>query len=178
MDKAKSSLNIEKGVWRCWGGVEVWTFVCVLGGFEKSVRSMGGCKIWLQNWGPDCMSRLGSLCRAPVTLAERNKNQLCDYMNNRASPVSWDPVIVISGSRVEIFQVITLAGRLGEWTKRETGQQVTHCSCALLPRFMWLGPYCKLYCHAVYTWKLWNLPLSWFVYKRIQRNLINQRFWK
>ena len=23
--------------------------VCVLGGFEKSVRSRGGCKIWLKN---------------------------------------------------------------------------------------------------------------------------------
>ena len=32
-----------------------------------------------------------------------------------------------------IFQVITLAGRPGEWTKRETGQRVTNCSCALLP---------------------------------------------
>ena len=23
---------------------------------------------------------------------------------------------------------------------------------------MWSGPYCELYCHAVWTWKLWNLP--------------------
>ena len=38
MDKAKSSFNIEKGVCVC-------TSVCVLGGFEKSVRSRGGCKI-------------------------------------------------------------------------------------------------------------------------------------
>ena len=35
MDKAKSSFNIEKGVWKCWGGGRVWKFVCVLGGFEK-----------------------------------------------------------------------------------------------------------------------------------------------
>ena len=33
---------------------------------------------------------------------------------------------------MEIFQAITLAGRPGEWTKRETGQRVTHCSGALL----------------------------------------------
>ena len=67
------------------------------------------------------------------------------------------------GSRVEIFQVITLGGRPGEWTKR-----VKHCSCALLPRLVWSGPYCELYCHAVCKWKVWNLPLSWFVYERIR----------
>ena len=79
------------------------------------------------------------------------------------------------GSRVEIFQVITLPGRPGESTKRKTRQRITHCSCALLPRLMWSGPYCELYCHAVYTWKIRNLPLSWFVYERIRRNLINLR---
>ena len=36
---------------------------------------------------------------------------------------SWDPSIVMRGSRVEIFQVITLARRPGERTKRETGQR-------------------------------------------------------
>ena len=40
---------------------------------------------------------------------------------------------------------------------------------------MWSGPYCELHCHAVCTWKLWNLPLLWFVYKRIPVNLINPR---
>ena len=38
----------------------------------------------------------------------------------------------MQGSRVEIFQVITVAGQPGEWTKRETGQRVTHCSWALI----------------------------------------------
>ena len=39
-------------------------------------------------------------------------------------------------------------------------------------RLLWV------YCHAVYTWKLWNLPLSWFVYERIWLNLINPRVLK
>ena len=39
----------------------------------------------------------------------------------------------------------------------------------------WSGPYCELYCHAVCTWKLWNLPLSWFVYERIRLNLKIER---
>ena len=43
---------------------------------------------------------------------------------------------------------------------------------------MWSGPYWKLYCHAVCTWKLWNLPLSWFVQERIRPNLINPRVLK
>ena len=83
------------------------------------------------------------------------------------------------GSLVKLSQVITLAGRPGEWTKRETGQRVTHRSCALLPRLMWSGPYCELYSHAVCTWKLWNyFPLSWFLYERIRFNLINPRVLK
>ena len=82
------------------------------------------------------------------------------------------------GSRVEIFQVITLAGWPDESTKQKTVQRVTHCSCALLPRIIWSGPYCELYCHAVCTWKLWNLPRSWFVYGRIQLNLIDLRVLK
>ena len=81
----------------------------------------------------------------------------CD---NRSSPVSWDPSIVI-------FQVIMLSGWPGEWTKRETQQRVTHCSCALLPLLMWSDPYRDLYFHAVCTWKVWNLPPSWFVYGRM-----------
>ena len=43
---------------------------------------------------------------------------------------------------------------------------------------MWSAPYCELGCHAVSTWKLWNLPLSWFVYERIRLNLINPRVLK
>ena len=147
--------------------------MCVLVSFEKSVRPRGERKIWLWNLEPDYTNRAGSLYRKLGTLLKRNKNQLCD--DNQASPVSWDPHIVMPGSRVEIFQVITLAGRPGKWTKWETGQWVTHCSCALLPRLMWSGPYCELYCHAVCTWKLWNLPLSWFVYERTRLNLINLR---
>ena len=43
---------------------------------------------------------------------------------------------------------------------------------------MWSAPYCELGCHTVSTWKLWNLPLSWFVYERIRLNLINPRVLK
>ena len=53
------------------------------------------------------MSWAGSLCGDPG-----NKNQLCDNMTTE--PVSWDPSIVMPGSRAEIFQGITLAGRPGE----------------------------------------------------------------
>ena len=66
-----------------------------------------------------------------------------------------------------------LARQPSKWTKPETGQRVTHCSCALLPQLLRSGPSCELYCHAVCTWKLRNLPLSWFVHERIRLNLIN-----
>ena len=93
-------------------------------------------------------------------------------------PARLAGIPVLPGSRVEIFHIITLTERPGEWTKWETGQWVTHCSCALLPRLMWSGPYCELYCHAVCTWKLWNLPLPWFVYEKIRLNLIYPRILK
>ena len=91
--------------------------MCVLVSFEKSVRPRGERKIWLWNLEPDYTNQAGSLYRKLGTLLKRNKNQLCD--DNQASPVSWDPHIVMPGSRVEIFQVITLAGRPGESTKRK-----------------------------------------------------------
>ena len=47
MDKAKSSFIREGGMKMLFGGGG--DFVCVLGGFEKSVRSRGGRKIWLKN---------------------------------------------------------------------------------------------------------------------------------
>ena len=100
------------------------------------------------------------------------------FFDNRASLVSWDSSIVMPGSLVEIFLVITLAIRPGEWTKWETGQRVTYCSCVLLPRLMWSGPFCQLYCHAVCTWRLWNLALSWVLYERIRLNLISPRVFK
>ena len=70
------------------------------------------------------MSQAGSLYRDPGTLVKRNKNRLCDYRATEpAWLASWDPGIVMPGSRVEIFRVITLAGRPGDGTKRETGQR-------------------------------------------------------
>ena len=106
--------------------------MCVLVSLEKSVRSRGERKIWQWNLEPDYMNRAGSLCRKLGTLLKRNKNQLCH--DNQASPVSWDLSIVMPGSRVEIFQVMTLAGRPGESTKRKTEQNEPHCSGQLLPR--------------------------------------------
>ena len=47
MDKAKRLLNIEKGI-NMLGGEGGWNFVCVLLGFEKSVRSKGRRIIWLE----------------------------------------------------------------------------------------------------------------------------------
>ena len=122
------------------------------------------------------MSRAGPLCRDRGTLVKSNKNQLCDYTTTEPARLAGIPVL--PGSRVEIFHIITLTERPGEWTKWETGQRVMNCSCALLPRLMWSGTYCELYFQAVWTWKLWNLPLPWFVYERIQLNLINSRFFK
>ena len=38
--------------------------------------------------------------------------------------------------------------------------------------------YYELYCHAVRTWKLWSLPLSWFVYEKNRLDLISPRVLK
>ena len=35
------------------------------------------------------------------------------------------------------------------------------------------GPYREMHCNAVCTWKLWDLPLLWFVYERNWLDLIN-----
>ena len=62
------------------------------------------------------MSRAGSLCRDLSTSFKRNKNQLWNYMITDPARLSW--LSCIMGSRLEIFQLITLAGQPGEWTKR------------------------------------------------------------
>ena len=66
------------------------------------------------------MNWAGSLCRDLGTLVKRNKNQLCGDMTTEPAQLAWIPVIPM-----EVFQVITLAGRPGERTNRETGQRVT-----------------------------------------------------
>ena len=48
MDKAKRLFNIEKGINMLGGGGGGWNFVCVLLGFEKSVRSRERRIIWLE----------------------------------------------------------------------------------------------------------------------------------
>ena len=60
------------------------------------------------------MSGAVSPCRDLGILVKHNIDQLCDLYDNRVSPVSWDPSIVMPGSRMEIFQVITHAGWPGE----------------------------------------------------------------
>ena len=175
----ESLFNIEKRVWRCWGGGS-WNCVWVTcgGGLWK----IGEVK-WEGVKSGYRTSRGCSLCRDLGTLVKRNKNQLLQLYDNQANLASWDPSTVMPGTQSEIFQVIQLAGQPGEWTKRKTGQRVTHFlmhiasnlyikmattagPCHLIPgsagsaRLMWLGPYYKLYCHAVRTRKLWNLPFS------------------
>ena len=109
------------------------------------------------------MSLADSLCRDPGTLVRRNKNQLCDYMTTEPLQLAGIP-----GGNFPSSHACRAARRMNQ----ETGQRVTHCSCALLPRLMWSGPYWELYCHAVCMWKLWNLPLSWFVYERIRLRIL------
>ena len=147
MDKAKSSFNIEKGVWRYWGWGG-WNFVCVLGALKNRWGQGEGVKSDYRTKGLTTWAGLTCFAEIPAPSLNATKYQLSEYVTSRASPVSWDPSIVMPGYRLEIFQVIMLAGLPSEWTKRETGQRVTHCSCPLLPRLMWSGPYEELYCHA------------------------------
>ena len=72
---------------------EGWSFKCVLGSFEKLVRSRGRRKIWLWNLGPDYTRQAGPLCRKPGTLDKRNKNQLCDYMTTEPARLAGIPVL-------------------------------------------------------------------------------------
>ena len=69
-------------------------------------------------------------------------------------------------SRVEIFQVITLAGRPGV-TKQETGHAGNTLFMSIASPAYVIGPFCGLYWQfAICTWNLWNLLLSWFVCMR------------
>ena len=118
------------------------------------------------------MSRAGSLCRDPGTLVKRNKNQFCDY-------ISWDPSIQcyagIPGGSLLSNHGCRATRRMNQARNRTAGNTLfMGIDCWL----MWSVPYCELYCHAVCTWKLWNLPRSWFVYGRIQLNLIDLRVLK
>ena len=120
----ESSVNIEKWVWRFWEegwGAEI---LCLCSGsFEK---------YW---WGPVTWVRLArfSAFSAPKLHSTKINFAIISQPNQSARLVSWDPSIVMPRSRVEIFQVISFARRPGERTERQTGQRVTHCSCALLP---------------------------------------------
>ena len=80
MDKAKSSFNIEKGVWRCWnGGAEI---LCLSSGAIKNRWGQGeGVKSGYRTKGVITWLELRDwfTCRDPGTLVKRNKNQLCHY---------------------------------------------------------------------------------------------------
>ena len=81
---------------------------------KNRLGQRGGSKIWLENEGSHCKSRAGSLCRdlGPLVKRKKKKKSTLRLYDNRASPVSWDLSIVMQGSRVENFQVITLAGQM------------------------------------------------------------------
>ena len=78
---------------------EGWSFKCVLGSFEKSVRSRGRRKIWVWNLGPAYMRQAGPLCRKPGTLVKRNKNQLCDYMTTEPAGLAGISILWCGAAR-------------------------------------------------------------------------------
>ena len=115
MDKAKRSFNIEKG-YKDVGGVGVgkWLKFCVCAlGLWKIGEVKGRAYNLARTKGLITWVGLALFTdRDPGTLVKRNISQLLlQLYYNWASPVSWDPGIVLPGSRVEIFQVITFAGR-------------------------------------------------------------------
>ena len=57
------------------------------------------------------MSRVGLLCR--------DRASTLRFHDNRASTVSWDSSIVMLGSRLKIFQVITLAGPVNKASEKK-----------------------------------------------------------
>ena len=107
------------------------------------------------------MSRVGSLCRDPGTLVKRSKNQLCDYMTTEPAGLAGISILWCGAAR-----------RMNQARNRVAGNTLFMPIAS--PAHV-IRPYCELYCHAVCTWKLWNLPLSWFVYERTRLNLINLR---
>ena len=119
------------------------------------------------------MSRAGSLCRKSSALVERNKNQLCDYMTTKTAQLAGIPVLWCrdSGRRFPsnyAYRVVRLINQAN------TGNTLFMHTASLAHVIRPL----LLYFHAVCTWELWNLPLSWFVYERIRLNLLNPRVLK
>ena len=114
MDKAKRSFNIEKGYKDVGGGGKGWLKFCVCAlGLWKFGEVKGRAYNLARTKGLITWVGLALFTdRDPGTLVKRNKSQLSlQLYYNWASPVSWDPGIVLPGSRVEIFQVITFARR-------------------------------------------------------------------
>ena len=133
-----------------------------------------------ENWNCVCARegvKSGYRSKKHGTLVKHRKNQLLrlQVYDNWASLVIGDPSIVMLGYQVEIFEVITLAGRINQ-VKNRTAGNTLFMHIASLAHV--ISPYCELYCHPVGMWKLWNLLPSWFVYVRIWLNLINPRVLK
>ena len=107
---------------------EGWSFKCVLGSFEKLVRSRGRRKIWVWNLGPDYTRQAGPLCGKPGTLDKRNKNQLCDYMTTEPARLAGIPVLwcLDPGGNFPSNHPFRAARGLNQAKNRRTGN-IGHC---------------------------------------------------
>ena len=172
-EQAKSSFNIEKKMLRREG----WSFKCVLGSFEKSVRSRGRRKIWLWNLGPAYMRQAGPLCRKPGTLVKRNKNQLCDYMTTEPARLAGIPVLWCRdpGGNFPSNHPCRAARGINQAKNRKTGNTLfmgIAFQAHVIRPLLWVVLSRSLHVKAL------ELPFSWFVCERIRLNLINPRVLK
>ena len=119
------------------------------------------------------MSRAGSLSRDPSTLVKRNKNQLCYCTTTEPAQLAGIPLLWCRDPGWK-FSKKSPWGLPGEWTKRETGQR----SNTLFMRIASPAHVIRPLLWVVLSWKLLNLPLSWFVYERIRLDPINPRVLK
>ena len=159
-EQAKSSFNIEKKMLRREG----WSFKCVLGSFEKSVRSRGRRKIWLWNLGPAYMRQAGPLCRKPGTLVKRNKNQLCDYMTTEPARLAGIPVLwcLDPGGNFPSNHPFRAARGLNQAKNRRTGN-IGHCFPGSCDQALIVS--CIV---TQFAREALELPFLWFVCERIR----------
>ena len=143
---------------------EGWSFKCVLGSFEKSVRSRGRRKIWLWNLGPDYMRQAGPLCRKPGTLVKRNKNQLCDYMTTEPARLAGIPVLwcLDPGGNFPSNHPFRAARGLNQAKNRRTGN-IGHCFPGSCDQALIVS--CIV---TQFAREALELPFLWFVCERIR----------
>ena len=124
-----SSFNTENGNVDVGGG---GGGICVpvrslwkIGEVKREGVESGYRRVWLHEPGWLALQRSRHLQKSTLQLYD-----------SRASSVSWDPSIVMPGSRVEIFQVLNhtcrAARRMNSARNRTAGNTLL-CSCALLP---------------------------------------------